>query len=113
MIYSHASYGDNEDCEWIIELDNVYDSSNGGDNEEGSQADLGGGADLHIQLTFLSFEIEDENDCAFDFVELFEGDDPGGSSTRSVVIVGTDCPLHSPPPQRGVLSSFDLKVMTR
>lgn len=29
-----------------------------------------GPLDYVIELTFLSFEVEDENDCAFDFVEV-------------------------------------------
>lgn len=29
-----------------------------------------GPMDYVIELTFLSFEVEDENDCAFDFVEV-------------------------------------------
>lgn len=57
-MYSHAKYGDQnyenkEDCEWVIEA---------------SKGRL-------IKLRFLTFEIEDEQDCGYDFVEVFDGPD--------------------------------------
>lgn len=53
FLYSHAgfadvTYSDSEDCEWVIEGE-----------EEGP-----------IELTFITFEIEDENECSFDYVEV-------------------------------------------
>lgn len=64
-LYSHARFGDhnydnNADCEWTI----------------GSAP----GAPLYIQLTFLTFEIEPENDCSYDYVEVFNSVDAIGSS---------------------------------
>jgi tolkin protein len=105
FIYSHASYGDStygdsEDCEWIIELDNNYEDI---EDLEGTGQSLagvpGGGAgngrNFYIELTFLTFEIEDEVDCAFDYVEIYDGEDPGGPSTKSL---GRFCGNRLPPP---------------
>jgi len=58
---------------------------------------FGNGNGYYIELTFLSFEVEDENDCAFDFVEMYEGDDPGGPSTKNL---GRFCGNRHPPPIR-------------
>ncbi|XP_037045819.1 tolloid-like protein 1 [Bradysia coprophila] len=57
-LYSHANYGEsnydnNADCEWVIE------------------ADLGG----NVQLTFETFDIEDQITCSYDYVEVFNGMD--------------------------------------
>lgn len=57
-LYSHAKYGDSnydkkEDCDWIIEAPNSY----------------------RVRLRFLTFEIEAENDCSYDYVEIFDGYD--------------------------------------
>ena len=57
-LYSHAKFGDHdydkkEECEWIIEA------------AEGRR----------VRLLFLSFEIEHEQGCGYDFVELFDGED--------------------------------------
>lgn len=57
-IYSHAKFGDHdyekkEECEWMIEA------------SEGKR----------IRLRFLSFDIEHEQDCTYDFVEVYDGDD--------------------------------------
>ena len=53
FVYSHAGYGDvvyadGEDCEWVIETEE----------------------EQVLEFEFLFFEIEDENDCAFDYVEV-------------------------------------------
>ncbi|XP_066983363.1 tolloid-like protein 2 [Macrobrachium rosenbergii] len=55
-MYSHAKYGDQnydnkEDCDWIIQ-------AQPGEN---------------VHLTFLTFELEDEHDCGYDYVEVFSG----------------------------------------
>lgn len=63
-LYSHAKYGDNDydnraECEWSLE------------------APIG----KNVQLNFLRFHVEDEQNCAYDFVEVFNGlDDDSGPS---------------------------------
>ncbi|XP_063851508.1 protein tolkin-like [Scylla paramamosain] len=62
-MYSHAKYGDQnydnkEDCDWIIQV-------NPGEN---------------VHLTFLTFELEDEHDCGYDYVEVFSGYSDSGPS---------------------------------
>src|SRR4051812_2900533 len=57
-LYSHAKYGDvnydkKEDCDWVIE------------SAEGKR----------IRLRFLTFEIEHEQDCGYDYVEVYDGYD--------------------------------------
>ncbi|XP_074032807.1 protein tolkin, partial [Leptinotarsa decemlineata] len=74
FIYSHAEYGtvgyDNViDCEWMIE-------AMGGD---------------HIRLTFMTFDIEGEANCGYDYVEVFSGLDRGGPS------YGRFCGTTKPP----------------
>ncbi|XP_077507273.1 protein tolkin-like isoform X3 [Amblyomma americanum] len=56
-LYSHAKYGDQnyenrEDCDWLVEA------------ESG-----------RVRLRFLTFELEHEQDCGYDFVQLFDGYD--------------------------------------
>lgn len=61
-IYSHARYGDNvydnkADCEWTIEAD------------QGKS----------VQFTFLTFDVEEEKSCSYDYVEVYAGlDDNSG-----------------------------------
>jgi len=55
-LYSHAKYGyyqydHRTDCDWIIE------------------APLG----KNVHLSFLSFQLEYEAECGYDFVEVFSG----------------------------------------
>ena len=62
-IFSHSRYGDanyenKEDCDWIIEAPS--------------------GQNVH--LSFLSFEMEDEQDCGYDYIEVFSGYDDAGPS---------------------------------
>ncbi|KAL3278791.1 hypothetical protein HHI36_016314 [Cryptolaemus montrouzieri] len=62
-IYSHAKFGsasyDNKaDCDWTIEA------------QEG----------FNVQLTFLTFELENEINCEYDHVEIFNGPDSSGQS---------------------------------
>lgn len=73
-IYSHAKYGDQnydnkEDCDWVVEA----------------------GKGHHVRLRFLTFEIEDEQDCGYDYVEVFDGTD---DSSRNV---GRFCGNRVPP----------------
>ncbi|XP_077973794.1 bone morphogenetic protein 1-like [Styela clava] len=62
-LFSHPQYGDNnyisgQECDWII------------------TADTG----LVVRLTFTAFEVEEETDCSYDFVEVYDGEDD--SATR-------------------------------
>ena len=63
QIYSHSKYGDanydnKEDCDWIIEAP----------------------PGQNVHLSFLSFEMEDEQDCGYDYIEVFSGYDDAGPS---------------------------------
>ncbi|XP_066581573.1 protein tolkin [Prorops nasuta] len=62
-LYSHAKYGHHNydqktDCDWQIE------------------APLG----MNVRLSFLSFQLEDETECSYDFVEVFSGLDASSPS---------------------------------
>ena len=53
QLFSHAKFGDvnydnKEDCDWIIEA------------PEGK----------NVHLDFVNFELEDEQDCGYDFIEV-------------------------------------------
>ena len=53
QLFSHAKFGDvnydnKEDCDWIIEA------------PEGK----------NVHLNFVNFELEDEQDCGYDFIEV-------------------------------------------
>lgn len=57
-LYSHAQYGDNNypgasDCLWVISAEKGYG----------------------VELIFQTFEIEEEADCGYDYMELFDGAD--------------------------------------
>lgn len=57
-LYSHAQFGDNNypggvDCEWVIVAEEGYG----------------------VELVFQTFEVEEETDCGYDFMELFDGYD--------------------------------------
>lgn len=57
-LYSHAAFGDNNypgasDCQWVISAEKGYG----------------------VELVFQTFEIEEEADCGYDYVELFDGSD--------------------------------------
>lgn len=63
QLYSHVKYGDanydkKEDCDWLIMADN----------------------DRKVHLEFLTFEVEYETNCAYDYVELFDGYDDSAPS---------------------------------
>ena len=58
-LYSHATYGDknydnNEDCDWTLTS-----------SQEG----------YNVRLRFSTFEVEDEMDCTYDYVEVRARDD--------------------------------------
>lgn len=57
-LYSHVQFGDNtypsgSDCEWVIAAEEGYG----------------------VELIFQTFEIEEEADCGYDYMELFDGYD--------------------------------------
>lgn len=79
-LYSHARFGDldydsHADCEWTI--------------------GAAPGAPMYIQLTFLTFEIEPEKECSYDYVEVFNDFDAIGSS------FGRFCSYNTPGELRG------------
>ncbi|KAG7281288.1 hypothetical protein CRUP_030971 [Coryphaenoides rupestris] len=57
-LFSHAQFGDNNypgasDCQWVISAEKGYG----------------------VELIFQTFEIEEEADCGYDYMELFDGGD--------------------------------------
>ncbi|NWH53547.1 TLL1 protein, partial [Fregata magnificens] len=57
-LYSHAQFGDNNypvqaDCDWLLVAEHSY----------------------RVELMFQTFEVEEEADCGYDYVELFDGHD--------------------------------------
>ncbi|KFO53084.1 Dorsal-ventral patterning tolloid-like 1, partial [Corvus brachyrhynchos] len=88
-LYSHAQFGDNNypggsDCEWVIMA------------EEG----------FGVELIFQTFEIEEEADCGYDYMELFDGYD--GTAPR----LGRSPPPSPRQPPEEVYSAGD-SVMIR
>ncbi|XP_063314268.1 tolloid-like protein 1 isoform X2 [Pelobates fuscus] len=80
-LFSHAQFGDNNypvqaDCEWLLVT------------ERG----------LHVELTFQTFEVEEEADCGYDYIELFDGYD------TSAIRLGRFC--GSGPPEE-IVSTGD------
>ncbi|KAG8592594.1 hypothetical protein GDO81_000555 [Engystomops pustulosus] len=80
-LYSHAQFGDNNypvqaDCEWLLVT------------ERG----------LRVELSFPTFEVEEEADCGYDYMELFDGHD------TSAMRLGRFC--GSGPPEE-IISSGD------
>lgn len=62
-LYSHARYGDNAyesraDCDWNIEAPKNH----------------------FVKLTFLTFELEPEANCRYDYVQVFGGLDGSGGN---------------------------------
>lgn len=56
FLYSHAKYGDTdydklEDCDWYFEVP----------------------ANKRIKIKFLTFELEYEQNCSYDYVQVFDG----------------------------------------
>uniref|UniRef100_A0A8C5J866 Metalloendopeptidase n=1 Tax=Junco hyemalis TaxID=40217 RepID=A0A8C5J866_JUNHY len=73
-LYSHAQFGDNNypvqaDCDWLLVA------------ERGAR----------VELIFQTFEVEEEADCGYDYVELFDGHD------KTAVRLGRFC--GSGPPE--------------
>ncbi|KAM6401986.1 tolloid-like protein 1 isoform 2-T2 [Pluvialis apricaria] len=73
-LYSHAQFGDNNypvqaDCDWILVAERGY----------------------RVELMFQTFEVEEEADCGYDYVELFDGHD------KTAVRLGRFC--GSGPPE--------------
>ncbi|KAK4882987.1 hypothetical protein RN001_006306 [Aquatica leii] len=61
--YSHskfggASYDNRADCDWTIEAPPGY----------------------NVHLMFVTFDLEDEKDCGYDYIEIFSGLDASGAS---------------------------------
>ncbi|XP_069771614.1 bone morphogenetic protein 1a [Narcine bancroftii] len=57
-LYSHSQFGDNNypggaDCQWVVQAEEGYG----------------------VELIFQTFEIEEEADCGYDYMELFDGSD--------------------------------------
>lgn len=57
-LFSHSQFGDNNypghiDCEWLLTVERGYG----------------------IELSFVTFEVEEEADCGYDYIELFNGYD--------------------------------------
>ncbi|KAM9295136.1 tolloid-like protein 1 isoform 1-T1 [Morus bassanus] len=73
-LYSHAQFGDNNypvqaDCDWLLVAERSY----------------------RVELMFQTFEVEEEADCGYDYVELFDGHD------KTAVRLGRFC--GSGPPE--------------
>ncbi|XP_045475772.1 tolloid-like protein 1 [Harmonia axyridis] len=86
-IYSHAKFGsgnyDNKaDCDWTIE------------------APVG----FNVLLSFLTFELEDEKNCEYDHVEIFNGPDSSGQSYGKYC--GTNKPADIFSTHEGLLLRF-------
>ena len=55
-LFSHAQFGDNNypgqmDCDWVITAADGYG----------------------VELVFQTFEIEEEVDCGYDYMEIYDG----------------------------------------
>ncbi|KAL1489387.1 hypothetical protein ABEB36_014292 [Hypothenemus hampei] len=86
-IYSHAKFGtanyDNmADCDWTIEAPTGY----------------------NVRLSFLTFDIEEEKDCGYDYVEIFSGLDASGPSYGKYC--GTRKPTEIISPNEALLLRF-------
>lgn len=77
-LYSHSQFGDNNypghtDCEWLLTAEQGYG----------------------IELSFITFEVEEEADCGYDYIELYNGYDANshrlgrfcGSGVRIYVLI--------------------------
>lgn len=77
-LYSHAQFGDNNypggvDCEWVIVAEEGYG----------------------VELVFQTFEVEEETDCGYDYMELFDGYD--STAPRLGRYCGSGVRSHSRP----------------
>lgn len=88
-IYSHSKYGDtnyenNTDCDWIIRVQQPWQ---------------------RILLTFHTFDLEEEQACSFDFVDLYDGiDDQSGIMYGR--FCGKEIPLKTISMRRSLLLRF-------
>ena len=76
-LFSHAQFGDNNypgasDCQWVIAAEKGYG----------------------VELIFQTFEIEEEADCGYDYMELFDGADTKSPRLGRYCGSGVN-PLHS------------------
>jgi len=98
-LYSHAQFGDNNypghtDCEWLLTAEQGYG----------------------IELSFITFEVEEEADCGYDYIELYNGNDADshrlgrfcGSGVSSICVfisISELCKLFGVP-HRGLHTGF-------
>lgn len=85
--YSHsnfgsASYDDKADCDWTIEAQYGY----------------------NVHIMFVTFDLEEEKDCGYDFVEVFTGLDSSGVSFGK--FCGKAKPQNIISPQEALLIRF-------
>lgn len=78
-LYSHAQFGDNNypggaDCEWVIVAEEGYG----------------------VELVFQTFEVEEETDCGYDYMELFDGYDSTAPRLGRYCGSGVSPAPHSP-----------------
>lgn len=79
-LYSHAQFGDNNypggvDCEWVIVAEEGYG----------------------VELVFQTFEVEEETDCGYDYMELFDGYDSTAPRLGRYCGSGVSALLRLPP----------------
>ena len=85
-LYSHAQFGDNNypggsDCQWVVSADKGYG----------------------VEIIFQTFEIEEEADCGYDYLELFDGADV--KSPRLGRYCGSGVKLSTSLPDQGKFHS--------
>lgn len=72
--YGHDNYGKSMDCDWTIEA------------EPGK----------NVHLTFLTFDIESNKDCEYDYVEVYSGLDSSVSQASYGRFCGTTVSNRQP-----------------
>ncbi|TNM91924.1 hypothetical protein fugu_018936 [Takifugu bimaculatus] len=77
-LYSHAQFGDNNypsgsDCLWVVSAEKGYG----------------------VEIIFQVFEIEEEADCSYDYVELYDGADAKSPRLGRYCGSGTPEEIHS------------------
>lgn len=86
-LYSHAQFGDNNypsqaHCDWVIVAEDGYG----------------------VELTFRTFEVEEEADCGYDYMEAYDGYDSsaprlgrfcGSGVSPGDAGAGAECMNHS------------------
>ena len=63
--YPNGNYSNNEECIWVIQNQNVTDST--------------------IMLKFVDFDLESHPDCHYDFIEVREGEICTQAAARVVI----------------------------